>query len=763
MTLMLGYANSGALVQTDVNYLNHHVAVFGSTGSGKCLHPDTPVMLHSGEVVLAKEVVLGDKLMGPDGAPRTVYSTTIGMSDMYKIIPTKGESWICNDVHVLTLVHTQTGEVIDIPLNEYLKKPDSFKHLHKQFFTSVDFPEREAPAIDPYFLGVWFGDGSKRLHSVQVSKPDIEIKEACQQVADSWGLTLSEDTQTGKCPTYSIVSAHPGKVNPLLRALKNEVSFSSTLPPSISDNILRGNRETRLQFLAGFLDTDGHLCNNVFEFTQKSEDYVDDVKFICRTLGLQATKSVKELNGVKYFRLCISGDLSVIPTRLLRKQASPRQQKKDVTRTGFTVENLGEGVYAGFTLDGDGRFLLGDCTVTHNTGQVISIMEQAMYHSIPVFAVDIKGDLCNAVQQRDDFLENLDVHILTPGGDHGTSVDLFSGLNDPDTGSSTLAQICELVGISATRSSKGFAFLSAVLNQYHAKKKGCSLQVLMDNCIEPKIKKVGMLPVEDAITSTMRKDLLTRLNSLYCDPKLEHWMSGMELDITKICKSEKTPVIIYSVTHLVDEKEREAALVYFFQKMVAWMRQEGGKKKMRGLLVVDECKGILPPHPYNPPTKNLIMTMITQGRDYGLGVLLATQNPKDICYNALGNCHTWLVGRLQAANSRVRVLEGVLSTGAYDKQSVDRMMTGLQKREFLHISGGKVEKFFSRDVDAQLTGPASIRELSLLHQFFAPVRKSRLKAAMEFAVRAFNNSKTDDNLRKVVKAQDAYMKADGDV
>lgn len=331
----------------------------GPTGVGKCLAPNTEVLCYDGRTIKAKNVTEGMLLMGPDGSPRKVLSTTTGVGPMYKIKPVKGEPWECNDVHILTLKHAETGAIKDVPLNEYLKWSKTQKHLWKQFSVGVDFAPQLPLSVDPYFLGVWVGDGIKSLKSVAVSKNDREIVQACYDVAEQWGCRVSPDTSKS-CTTWHLVT-DKGQENPLLNEMR------ALMLPSIDRSILTSSREERLQFLAGCIDTDGFLHNNCFEVTQKNPVLADAVIFVARSLGFKVTAKDKYVNDVRYICSFISGDTHLIPTRIPRKQANVRQQKKDVCRTGFDVEELGEGKYAGFTLDGDGRFLLGDFTVTHNT------------------------------------------------------------------------------------------------------------------------------------------------------------------------------------------------------------------------------------------------------------------------------------------------------------------------------------------------------------------------------------------------------------
>jgi hypothetical protein len=135
-----------------------------------------------------------------------------------------------------------------------------------------------------------------------------------------------------------------------------------------------GSRETRLAILAGLLDTDGHLgASGCFEFSSHSRQLAGQVAFIARSLGLMANLREKEVNGELYWRVLLSGFIEKIPTRVLRKQAAPRRQKKNVLRTGFTAHPIGWGQYYGFTVDGDHRYLMGDFTVTHNSGKTIML------------------------------------------------------------------------------------------------------------------------------------------------------------------------------------------------------------------------------------------------------------------------------------------------------------------------------------------------------------------------------------------------------
>lgn len=339
--------------------------------SGKCLAPATRVLLSDGSTARADSIEIGDVLMGPDSSPRRVLSTTRGRGPMYRIVPRKGDPWECNDVHVLTLVNNRTDEIIDIPLNEYLGMSDAWKHQHKLFQAGLvafagaldigDLP------VDPYFLGVWLGDGTKSLKSLVVSKNDDEIRRACESVARDWGLECVVSERPCKCRQYRIGSRYPGDPNRLLRLMRSLMFGSAHVP----DMYRRASIAARRQLLAGIIDTDGHASGKCVEIVQRNVRIASGVAFVARSLGIRVTRKVRVVSGREYVRLLLSGAaLHDVPTRIARKTTPKRTGGKNSLRVGFDVVPLGDGDYAGFTLDGDGRFLLGDFTVTHNTSQL---------------------------------------------------------------------------------------------------------------------------------------------------------------------------------------------------------------------------------------------------------------------------------------------------------------------------------------------------------------------------------------------------------
>lgn len=382
------------IIPTGISELDHKIGGglhagqlgiwMGGTGVGKCLKIGTQVLRYDGRLVPVESVVVGDELMGPDSRPRRVLSTVSGVDDLYRVIPTKGDSWVCTADHILTLVHTSRGLTIDVSLPEYLAKCKKFKHCYKQFSVGVEFPRSESLPLDPYFLGVWFGDGTKSLGNaktplpgVSITSMDPEIRQCIETIASQFNMSVRvENTSNkGKASTFYIIGkswigeghkAHGGSgrwSNILLDLLRSIVGPGANIP----QQYLTSSHADRAAFLAGFIDTDGSLQHNCYEITQKRRDYADVVCFVARSLGMRATCAQKFIDGVVYWRCVLSGNVDVIPVRIARKRAMPRRQIKDARRTGIVVMPDGRGEYAGFTLDGDGRFLLSDFTVTHNS------------------------------------------------------------------------------------------------------------------------------------------------------------------------------------------------------------------------------------------------------------------------------------------------------------------------------------------------------------------------------------------------------------
>lgn len=350
-----------------------------ATGGGKCLGIDTPVLMYDGTIKKVQDVVVGDKLMGPDSQPRNVLSVTKGQSKLYKIIPTKGDSYVVNDAHILSLKSTThhnkpKGEIININVEDFINSGSYFKHTHKGWRTGVDFKDNYDGEIDPYFIGLLIGDGTIK-HTVSLCTADQEIVDYVTQQAKKHNLKITKCfKKNNKASMYYFSNGLiGGKENYLMKQLR-KLDLEKTGENKYIPHVLKtSSKENRLRLLAGLIDSDGYYGNNIYSLTFKSEKLIDDCIFVARSLGFSAYKSkhLKKCYNTgavgEYYSAHISGNIDIIPTILPRKKAHVRLQKKDVLVTGIKVEENGFGDYYGFEIDGDHLFLLGDFTVTHNT------------------------------------------------------------------------------------------------------------------------------------------------------------------------------------------------------------------------------------------------------------------------------------------------------------------------------------------------------------------------------------------------------------
>ena len=358
-------------------------AVIAGAGSGKCLGRGTPVLLHDGSIRPVEKVGVGDLLMGPDSSPRRVISLAQGREKMYRVIPVKGDPFECNESHILALRNTtkskqgRLGVSQNTSIKDYLASSMAFKKCFKLYRTGVDFPHPCALPVDPYLLGLWLGDGSSDLSTFLITTKDKEIVEYLAEFCKDKPLLFKDYSPKNRCPGVTLkMTGKKREVggaynqNPLCKTMRELFLHNNKHIPLLFKTAERGER---LKLLAGLVDSDGYVYRGGCEIATKFEALARDIAFLARSLGFACYIKHKEKtcmnNGVTkyYYILSISGDLSVIPVLLPRKRASVRKQIKSVLSTGFTIQELEEGDYFGFEITGDGRFLLGDFTVTHNT------------------------------------------------------------------------------------------------------------------------------------------------------------------------------------------------------------------------------------------------------------------------------------------------------------------------------------------------------------------------------------------------------------
>jgi hypothetical protein len=349
--------------------------VQGAGSMGKCLALGTPVIMADGSVQAIETVRVGDEVMGPDSKPRRVVETHFGISPMYRVQQDRGDAYTVTDDHILTLVccadklngdgktvsssYTR-GRVIDMSVQDYLASSEQFRKYYKGLFTGVQFPAQSVP-VDPYVFGLWLGDGSATGDALNLTTQNEPIARERTSYWEGQGYTVRVATKAGNRASTYIVRKH---------TLKAIMGFALDGGKQVPECYKLNSKEVRAQVLAGFIDTDGYVAGSGYGFTQKSKAVTDGIVFIARSLGLTATVAQCRKQCVNngawgdYYRVHISGDCTVIPSRI--KPATKRGRRPCLGQK-LTIKPAGKQAYYGFTLDGDHRFLLGDFTVTHNS------------------------------------------------------------------------------------------------------------------------------------------------------------------------------------------------------------------------------------------------------------------------------------------------------------------------------------------------------------------------------------------------------------
>lgn len=355
------------------------IIISGITGEGKCLGKGTPILMFDGTIKAVEKIKIGDELMGDDSTPRKVLSLGRGKDMLFKIIPHKGDSFIINSSHILTLKKTGSashgkskpkGQIIDIPFGDFIQKSFGWKWKQKLFKVPVNFQYKKLP-LDPYFLGIWLGDGDS--DDTVITTADQEIIYYLFSLCEKLKLrpSIYIDKRGNKAIRVGLVNKKNEK-NPLREILRNLNIFNNKHIPLL---FKASNREQRLELLAGLIDSDGYKNRSGYVFVNKNKTLATDAMFVARSLGFESRiKPFQvERKETTYYKVSINGNGFLLPLKIERKKTYQRKQKKDILVSGFSYKPIGWGNYYGFTLDGNGRFLLGDFTVTHNTAFGVSL------------------------------------------------------------------------------------------------------------------------------------------------------------------------------------------------------------------------------------------------------------------------------------------------------------------------------------------------------------------------------------------------------
>ena len=282
----------------------------------------------------------------------------------------------------------------------------------------------------------------------------------------------------------------------------------------------------------------------------------------------------------------------------------------------------------------------------------------------------------------------------------------------------TVTSLLGLVGITADPlSSREHVLLSNLIENAWRAGRDLDLGTLIGEIQSPPLRKLGVFEIDAFFPPKDRTELALKLNALIASPAFAAWGEGAPLDPQSLLftpEGKPRAAIVY-LAHLSDE-ERMFVTTLVFAKLVTWMRGQSGTSDLRALAYMDEVVGYVPPTAA-PPAKKPILTILKQGRAFGLGLVLSTQNPVDLDYKAMSNAGTWLVGRLQTENDKARVLEGLRSAaGGADIAALDAAIGGLQKRQFMLVSAkdSRPRVFGTRWAMSYLRGPLTKEQVQQL-------------------------------------------------
>lgn len=422
-------------------------------------------------------------------------------------------------------------------------------------------------------------------------------------------------------------------------------------------------------------------------------------------------------------------------------------------------------------------------TGSGKTGLCLTLIEEAAMDNIPALIIDPKGDIANLlltfpnlapedfrpwineddaakkglspdeyaaktastwqkgladwgqpVKRISDLRQKVDMAVYTPGSNAGLPVSILSSLDVPDFEilddaeslseriESTVSSLLSLVGNNADPlRDPEHILLSNIFASTWKAGHGITLETLVRHIQVPPFDKIGVMDLETVCPQKSRLDLAMKMNNLLASPGFSTWLEGEPLDIKRMLHTPegKPRISIFCISHLNDA-ERMFFVSLLLNQTLGWMRAQSGTTSLRALLYMDEIYGYLPPSAM-PPSKKPMMTMLKQARAFGLGVLLATQNPVDLDYKALSNIGTWWLGRLQTERDKARVLDGLEGAAAsnnsgFDRAKLEQLLAGLGNRIFLmnNVNDDAPTIFHVRWVMSFLTGPLARGQIKKL-------------------------------------------------
>ncbi|XUW99575.1 MAG: ATP-binding protein [Dehalogenimonas sp.] len=422
-------------------------------------------------------------------------------------------------------------------------------------------------------------------------------------------------------------------------------------------------------------------------------------------------------------------------------------------------------------------------TGSGKTGLCISLIEEAAMDGVPTIAIDPKGDLTNlmltfpglsradfrpwvneedarkkgmtpdeyagqqsqmwtnglaAWGQSGDRIKRLrrtaDFAIYTPGSQAGIPVSILKSFAAPPQSTIddaeafrervgiTTSSLLGIIGIEVDPiRSREHILISNLLSRSWQQGQDVTIASLIQQIQSPPMKTIGVIDLESFYPAKERFELALALNNLLAAPGFENWLEGVPLDIGSIMYTPegKPRVAIFSIAHLNDA-ERMFFVSLLLNQVLGWMRGQSGTSSLRSIIYMDEIFGFFPPVA-NPPSKLPLLTLLKQARAFGVGVVLATQNPVDLDYKGLANTGTWFIGRLQTERDKMRVLEGLEGAAAtagvtWDRSKTEQILAGLSNRIFLmnNVHDDRPTIFETRWAMSYLRGPLTRNQIKLI-------------------------------------------------
>ena len=425
-------------------------------------------------------------------------------------------------------------------------------------------------------------------------------------------------------------------------------------------------------------------------------------------------------------------------------------------------------------------------TGSGKTGLITVLVEEALGAGVPAIVIDVKGDLPNllltfpsfdpgllqpwveAAGEADSavslelamtrseerqknlaaagigaaelgrFCDTTSIRVITPGATAGESLHVLSALErrssrwdtDPESARNALSAAVSLVLRLLGRDpdpakSREHVLLSVLAERRLAAGHNADIGSLMQDLTNPPLSQIGALPLNSFLKKRERGNLAAALNNLLASPTFCSWRKGTSLDIADWVapKNSKTPAVIVSVAHL-DEEERVLVLGVLLEEILSWVRGLPGSERLKALIVFDEVYGFLPPHPANPPTKRPIVALMKQARAFGVGVVVATQNPMDLDYRALSNAGVWCIGRLQTDADRARVLDGLAGARQNNPKDAD---------EFGHTVQRLAPRWFIvKNAHAASVGPVLVHPRETVSLMRGPMTRTEILKARKW-------------------------------